>query len=735
MMRRLHRWPGLLAAAFLIMLAVSGAILSVFPAAERIASPAAVQGQTVADLAALVLDQHPGAEQIRRAPSGKITVWWFDGGTPGAAVIDPATGQDVASADKSAIRQWLTAFHRSLLLDDAGRMTMAAAAFAMLGLALSGSLLVARRVGGWRKWFSRLRGPLAGRLHTELARLAVLGLGISAITALWMAAATFDLLPVDEANPAFPATVSGQTGAMPSAIPTLQETPVADLRELAFPAADDASDVYTLTTSQGTGYIDQGTGALLVWATPGPWARAYEWVYLLHTGEGAALWGLALGLMVLATPALAATGAILWAQGRHGRPRLRGMAAAARAETVILVGSEGGSTWGFAATLARALQAAGQAVHMAPLSSLSPAAYTAARRILVLTATWGDGAAPSSAKGGLERLAASRPLADVPLAVLGFGDSSFPDFCGFATAFEAAARDRGWNLLLPGERIDRQSPQEFARWGRALGQALGLPLELNHQPDTPPVTSLTLISRRDYGEAVQAPAAILRFAVPKAGLWRRLTGRGFGRFRAGDLLGILPRGATVPRFYSLASCHGDGFVEIAVRKHPGGLCSGQLMALQPGQSVQAFLRPNPAFQPDRGTTPLILIGAGTGIGPLAGFIRAEGGRRPVHLWFGARHPDADLLFGEDLERWSDEGRLTGLRTAFSRSGPRQHVQDALRTDALALRALIARGARIMVCGGRDMARGVQGALNEILAPMDLTLVTLKSEGRYAEDTY
>ena len=52
MIRALHRWPGLLALAFLTILALSGAALSVFPAAERMSAPQAVAGQSVADLAA-----------------------------------------------------------------------------------------------------------------------------------------------------------------------------------------------------------------------------------------------------------------------------------------------------------------------------------------------------------------------------------------------------------------------------------------------------------------------------------------------------------------------------------------------------------------------------------------------------------------------------------------------------------------------------------------------------------
>jgi sulfite reductase (NADPH) flavoprotein alpha-component len=45
-----------------------------------------------------------------------------------------------------------------------------------------------------------------------------------------------------------------------------------------------------------------------------------------------------------------------------------------------------------------------------------------------------------------------------------------------------------------------------------------------------------------------------------------LLGRGFPRFSAGDLLGIVPEGSALPRFYSLASGSRDGFVEICVSR-------------------------------------------------------------------------------------------------------------------------------------------------------------------------
>lgn len=735
MLRALHRWPGLLAAVLLIALSLSGAALSVFPAVEAVNAPAAVAGQTVGDLAAKVLLTHPTVEQIRRAPSGKITAYWFDGDAPGAAVVDPATGQDAGSADPSALRNWLTDFHRALLMEDAGRWTTAVGALAMLVLASSGAVLIARRQGAWRRWFSAQRGPAAGRWHGETARIAVVTLTLSALTALWMTASTFDLLPADEANPAFPTAVSGQSGLSPAEMPALSAIAVADLRDLTFPYAGDAADVFTVATSAGTGFVDQGTGVLLAWAAQGPWARIGEWVYLLHTGEGAAVWGLILGLLTLAVPVLSVTGALIWLRRPRQSAALARMASAEAARTVILVASEGGSTWGFATALGRALQAAGQSVHLAPLSSFAPATYSLAERIVVMAATWGDGDAPASALGMEDRLSASKPLASAPMVILGFGDRSFPAFCAFAERLEDAARRAGWASLLPLDRIDRQSAQGFARWSRDLGAAMGIALDVVHQPETPACTAITLISRHDYGEAVQAPTAILRFALPRASVRACLSGQGMARFRPGDLLGIVPEGSSLPRYYSLAAGTKDGFVEIVVRKQAGGLCSGQLMELQPGQSVRGFIKPNPGFQPDAGSSPLILVGAGTGIGPLAGFARANAARRPIHLWFGARHPEADFLYQGDLAAWAADGRLTELHTAFSRVETRQYVQDRLRADADRVRDLVAKGARIMVCGGRDMALGVRQALEEILAPMGLSTNSLQAGGRYAEDSY
>jgi sulfite reductase (NADPH) flavoprotein alpha-component len=180
----------------------------------------------------------------------------------------------------------------------------------------------------------------------------------------------------------------------------------------------------------------------------------------------------------------------------------------------------------------------------------------------------------------------------------------------------------------------------------------------------------------------------------------------------------------------------DGFVEICVRLMPGGVCSGHLHALLPGDTIQAFVRPNPGFALDGERRPVVLIGAGTGVAPLAGFIRGNARRTPMHVYFGARNPARDFYFGADLRRWLGDRRLASLRTVFSRSADGGgYVQDALRRDADRVRDLLAGGAAVRVCGSRPMAHGVARVLDDILGTLRLSVAQLKAKGRYAEDIF
>lgn len=735
MLRRLHSLPGLVAGLLLALVALTGALLSVFPALDT-AQARSAGTLDVATLASRVQARLPGLETLVREPSGTLVAYHVAGQAQEVSVVDPDTGAVLAPWRPSAFQRWVRNLHRKLLLGDAGRVTVGVTAAVMLLMVVSGLLLLARRMGGWQRLFAPVRGNTLQKLHNETARVALAGLVLSAATGLLMSLLTFGLLPEGGGDdPFLDVQRTAATQLALARMPALQAVEVSALKQLKLASPGDPADVIELETTHGSGAIDPATGQWLSHADPDGWQTLHATVRMLHTGEGLWWLGLLLGACALAVPLLAVTGTLMWLQRRAALPRLAANASAQEADTVLLVGSEGNATWGFAVALHDALSAAGQRVHTAPMNEVAPR-YRSAQRLLVLTSTYGDGEAPEGARRFLARLAAMPAAAGTPFAVLGFGDRQFPRFCGYAHAVHEALAAHGFAPLREPGTVDRQSEPEFRAWCEWLAQALQVPLAIHYTPLLPRTTTLELVSRTDYGADPQTLTAVLRFA-PVAAAKRRLPWQsgGLPRFETGDLLGVLPPGGAAPRYYSLASAAADGVVEICVRRQPGGLCSTHLTSLQPGATIEAFVRANERFRPAPSAAPVVLVGAGTGIGPLIGFIRQNPPQRPMHLYFGTRNADDGYLYRDELAELVDERRLRSLNTAFSRSVNKAYVQDRLLADAPRLRELVGQGAQVLVCGGRNMAEGVAAAWERILAGTGLSLAQLRTQGRYVEDVY
>jgi sulfite reductase (NADPH) flavoprotein alpha-component len=732
--KAIHRWLGLTVGTLAVVLGVSGALLATDPVQQAWQAPAAPSDLPVVTLVDRVTRTVPGAEEIRHLPSGAVVVFSFAGDQPQAQTVDPSDGRVLGAWQASVLPRWVKNLHRSLLLGDAGRWAAAGIALAMGLLCASSLVLLLRRMGGWRQLAGRVRGSLAQRIHVLTGRVVLAVLLLTSLTALTMSASTLGLVALDSGTePDAMSVVTGQPDLPGAQLAALQGLTMQDVRKLNFPGATDPQDTWKVATAQGQGWIDRYSGQMLAWQDATLAQRVYDWAVVLHTGEAAWPWAVVLGLVGASVLLFWLTGVVIWWQARRLAPRISGNTPLAQADVLIFVASEGGSTWGFAQTLQDALTQSGHRVHTSALEHFQTTDAT--RQVFVLAATYGEGQAPAHASGALARIAGLSASA-VPVTVLGFGDRQFPAFCAFAVALDQTLRAQGWPTLLPLECIHQQSGQQFARWGDALAQALGEPLVLEHVPRVPPTTALTLIARQDYPDAVGGATAILRFSWPAQTRGARWRGHGLARFAAGDLVGIVPPGSAVPRYYSLASGWKDGFLEICVRQMPGGLCSTHMLGLPIGNSTTAFIRPNPGFALPRTRVPVLLIGAGTGVAPLAGFIRRNDKHRPMHLYFGGRDPAQDFYFGPDIQRWLSEGRLATLQTVFSRvPNGGGYVQDALRRDAERVRDLLTQGAVVRVCGSRAMAQGVAEALDEVLAPLQWNVALLKTQERYAEDVF
>ena len=104
------------------------------------------------------------------------------------------------------------------------------------------------------------------------------------------------------------------------------------------------------------------------------------------------------------------------------------------------------------------------------------------------------------------------------------------------------------------------------------------------------------------------------------------------------------------------------------------------------------------------------------------------------LLFGERGRATDLYYGEDLRAFAADGTLSRTDLVFSRdSNPRRYVQSLVAENAPEIAAWVGRGASILVCGGFEMAAGVQAALVTILGEERLEAMT--EAGLYRRDIY
>ena len=171
-----------------------------------------------------------------------------------------------------------------------------------------------------------------------------------------------------------------------------------------------------------------------------------------------------------------------------------------------------------------------------------------------------------------------------------------------------------------------------------------------------------------------------------------------------------------------------------------GVASNYLSSLKPGDVTHVAVKPsNQAFHlpGDPEAVPVVLICAGTGLAPFRGFIQERaaqigGGRKlaPAHLYVGCRHPDKDELYREEMTWFERLGAVT-VHRAFSQapelSNGHKHVDDVFRADVDMLLDLWEQGARVYVCGSREVGESVKQAC------LDLSLEAQRRAGKEASE--
>ncbi|HVJ78699.1 MAG TPA: flavodoxin domain-containing protein [Hyphomicrobium sp.] len=168
-----------------------------------------------------------------------------------------------------------------------------------------------------------------------------------------------------------------------------------------------------------------------------------------------------------------------------------------------------------------------------------------------------------------------------------------------------------------------------------------------------------------------------------------------------------------------------------------------------GSPAKIYVKPNRHFRlPADGHTPIIMIGAGTGVAPYRAFVEervANGAKGKSWLFFGERNFTNDFLYQLEWQDYMESGDLTKIDVAFSRDQPEKiYVQHRLWERREELRGWLGEGAHLYVCGDeKGMAKDVDATLVKILAEAAkgdedagrAKLKELTKAGRYQRDVY
>lgn len=401
--------------------------------------------------------------------------------------------------------------------------------------------------------------------------------------------------------------------------------------------------------------------------------------------------------------------------------------------------------------------------------------------------TFGDGDVPSSAKALLADLDSSKNttcLSNLVFACLGLCNSAYPTFNEGALKITNALKRLGGVEAMPMCAADEVVGQQkmFALWAEAVvsllktNEALQIDwTKFNPKSNFTPfkVETVTLLTPNVTTGLV--------YHLSLSSTMKPL------HYSAGDHFAVSIPSDSFARTYSIASSSkiSDNRLDLTVKLHTRpdgsyGLCSRFLTLLSPGQEVHGeiraceryrlpdFLSPSSTGNVHPKSTPVILIGAGTGIAPFRGFLQEFQETQEGLLLFGLRDVN-HLLYTEEFKDWQERftkfsfyhcysgqmavkdvnsnhytGSFTFTRFLSSISKSRNplqdrqgYVQQVIKSDMavrkMLTKYLIDREGILYVCGSKAMGKAVFDELCDLFGNDPVT--RLRQNSRYREDTY
>lgn len=689
---------------FITLASVTGIILAFEPISEKMQPYriADFNETSVADMLAVFGKNHDEIIEVSIDDNQFVILKGIDkDGNDIEVYADPKTGQPLGKVEKeNAFFQWITNLHRSLFLHETGRIIVGLFSFLLLLIAISGTVLVIQRQRGIRHFFAKIvKENFFQYYHVVLGRLSLIPIIIIALTGTYLTLGKLEVFPEQKISHDidFDKIKAGPKKKLAD-FKVFQNIPLADIRKIEFPFSDDPEDCFSVQLQDRELVVNQFTGEIL---SEIPYAKTTIFANLsldLHTGRANAVWAMILAIASVNILFFIYSGFAITLKRRSNR--LKNKYKKDDCDYIILAGSENGSTFRYANAIQDEMIKNGKKSYIAQLNDYT--VFPKAEYMLILTATYGLGDAPSNAVRFLQKIKENPQPNPIQFAVLGFGSRSYTDFCQFAYEVHNVLSSEKWaKPLLQIHTVNDKSPDDFEKWTALLSQKLEMPLNIppemvNVKPK--PTQKLTVVGKTEVAHVDGAFLIRLRFDKKV-------------RFASGDLLTLYPANDYRERLYSIGKINDE--MQLSVKLHPGGLGSNYLYQLNVGQKIEASVTKNKHFYFPKKAKTVIMISNGTGIAPFLGMLDENKNKIETHLYCGFRdHLSYDLYKG-GIEKSLSEQKLKQLNLAYSREGRKQYVKDLVFRDSDFIARVLRDNGVIMVCGSLAMQEMVFEILEAI----------------------